>query len=95
MHQIALAIMGPIFDVHIVNTLSFHKMAISIRDAVVEAVLQSNELCPIWDISTRIWIETWSMYQIALGTMGPCLDVRIIMIPGPHKMTITPRDAVI
>ena len=35
------------------------------------------------------------IYQIAFGTMGPILNVRIVKTLCFHKMTISPRDALV
>ena len=95
MYQLALGAMGPRLGVRIVHTLGFHKMTISPHDAVVQAVWQSHELYPFSNISTRIWIEMWTLYQTAFEAMVPILGVRIEETLGFHKITISPRDTVV
>ena len=38
-------------------------------------------------------LEVGSMYQIALGGMGPRLSVRIVQTTGIHKMEISLQDS--
>ena len=93
-YQAAPRAIDPRLGVRKIDTLAFCLMPISLRGALSETVWHSRELCPISNISIRIWGEMWSMYQIALRVMRPRLDVHIEKPLGFHKLAISPRDAV-